>query len=454
MAQRTLVHKQFNSPIGLYSDRNVRETLDRELRTLSNGVVGIDFEHNPTASKPANLANSAVLRMLEEEEQEQRRSGSQPGLRRVAWPPPSDVTVHPSQVPLNYNQQPQDQQQYQPAAAPAPAATSLQDGASYSAQPAAAPLSPVGVPQAYTQAQYAQPQSYTSPQYNQPQYNQPQYPQSPVSQPPQASRQFPAPAPSYLNRPAVPRGSSPSTAAFSGGVALGQPQAQQSQVPAWRRAASQPSAPLSPPTAQFSSPDPSASTLSPGGTSPTPRGWAPVKAATPTYGQTYTQQVPAATHYQAPTYEADPYQDQFQAQNQFQTQSYQTTTSYQATETQQHQQYYQPAVRQPSPGVITLRTELPVSQAPAPVYASQPPVFSFKGGSNMRGDQKWPPVEYKQQAAAENEARLRLAAGPACRPRRCNKDYTAFFAKNALSHNYPGYRVPPGTQHVNGQSMM
>lgn len=27
------------------------------------------------------------------------------------------------------------------------------------------------------------------------------------------------------------------------------------------------------------------------------------------------------------------------------------------------------------------------------------------------------------------------------------KDYSAFFAKHALSHNYPGYRVPPGTQH-------
>lgn len=38
--QRRLVHKQFNSPIGLYSDRNVRETLDRELKVLSNGVVG------------------------------------------------------------------------------------------------------------------------------------------------------------------------------------------------------------------------------------------------------------------------------------------------------------------------------------------------------------------------------------------------------------------------------
>lgn len=38
--QRRIVHKQFNSPIALYSDTNVKETLDRELKTLNNGAVG------------------------------------------------------------------------------------------------------------------------------------------------------------------------------------------------------------------------------------------------------------------------------------------------------------------------------------------------------------------------------------------------------------------------------
>lgn len=40
MAQKALVHKQFNSPLGLYSDNNIKETLNRELKTLSNGIVG------------------------------------------------------------------------------------------------------------------------------------------------------------------------------------------------------------------------------------------------------------------------------------------------------------------------------------------------------------------------------------------------------------------------------
>ncbi|XP_076764121.1 uncharacterized protein LOC143431340 isoform X2 [Xylocopa sonorina] len=45
----------------------------------------IDFNQ---LAKPANLQNSAVLRMLEEEEARQR--GGQPSLKRVAWPPPPE----------------------------------------------------------------------------------------------------------------------------------------------------------------------------------------------------------------------------------------------------------------------------------------------------------------------------------------------------------------------------
>lgn len=39
----------------------------------------------------------------------------------------------------------------------------------------------------------------------------------------------------------------------------------------------------------------------------------------------------------------------------------------------------------------------------------------------MRGDQKWPPTETKQQMELENEARRKLAQGPAFRPKRAQK---------------------------------
>lgn len=111
------------------------------------------------------------------------------------------------------------------------------------------------------------------------------------------------------------------------------------------------------------------------------------------------------------------------------------------------QQIYHPVHFEPPKTTVTLRATPPVSQSPAPVYQAQPPVASVQGGARMRGDQKWPPESVKQQTAAENEARVALAKGPAFRPRKVKKDYTSFFAQHALNSTYPGYRAPPGTQH-------
>ncbi|XP_075216849.1 uncharacterized protein LOC142322079 isoform X4 [Lycorma delicatula] len=110
-------------------------------------------------------------------------------------------------------------------------------------------------------------------------------------------------------------------------------------------------------------------------------------------------------------------------------------------------QYHPPHQFEPPPSTITLRSSAPFNQAPPPVFMSQPATATHQGGHRMRGDDKWPPEDYKQQAAAENEARLAIAKGPAFRPRKIQKDYSSFFAQNALNSTYPGYRAPPGTQH-------
>lgn len=65
----------------------------------------------------------------------------------------------------------------------------------------------------------------------------------------------------------------------------------------------------------------------------------------------------------------------------------------------------------------------------------------------MRGDLKWPPPETKALMEAENIARIELARGPVCRPRKVKKDYSGFFAQHALNSTYPGYKAPPGTQY-------
>uniref|UniRef100_A0A0V0GBS5 Putative activating signal cointegrator 1 complex subunit 2 protein isoform x2 n=1 Tax=Triatoma dimidiata TaxID=72491 RepID=A0A0V0GBS5_TRIDM len=108
---------------------------------------------------------------------------------------------------------------------------------------------------------------------------------------------------------------------------------------------------------------------------------------------------------------------------------------------------YHPVHFEPPKTTVTLLPTAPVRQKPPPVYISQPVTATVKGGTRMRGDQKWPPESVKQQAAAENEARVALAKGPACRPRKVKKDYSTFFAQHALTTTYPGYKAPPGTQH-------
>ncbi|CAB0008625.1 unnamed protein product [Nesidiocoris tenuis] len=108
---------------------------------------------------------------------------------------------------------------------------------------------------------------------------------------------------------------------------------------------------------------------------------------------------------------------------------------------------FQPIKFEPPKTVVQLRPSPPIRQAPSPVYSSQPVTVTYQGGQRMRGDQKWPPESVKQQAEAENMARIALAKGPACRPRKVKKDYSTFFAQHALNSTYPGYRAPPGTQH-------
>lgn len=48
------------------------------------------------------------------------------------------------------------------------------------------------------------------------------------------------------------------------------------------------------------------------------------------------------------------------------------------------------------------------------------------GGTNMRGDQKWPPQDTKRPSDIDNEERRKLALGPVCRPRRAQKVINLF----------------------------
>ncbi|KAK9710625.1 hypothetical protein QE152_g25918 [Popillia japonica] len=119
-------------------------------------------------------------------------------------------------------------------------------------------------------------------------------------------------------------------------------------------------------------------------------------------------------------------------------------------------QRYQVPVKQvePPPSTITLRPQAPVSQAPPPLVTSQPATATLRGGKHLRGDLKWPPENVREKMAAEEQHLIELSQGPAVRPRKNCKDYSSFFAKHALTHAYPGYKIPPGTQFYDHNPVM
>ncbi|XP_017133746.1 mediator of RNA polymerase II transcription subunit 15 isoform X6 [Drosophila elegans] len=371
--QRKLVHKQFNSPMGLYSQENVKATLNRELKAFGGEGIEVDDQ----ISKPLNLANSAVLRAVEEEEQQAKS-----GYKRVAWPPASE-----ERIIREFTPQPQTQ-------SPAPGAGGYYPQA-HAPSPAAAP---------------PQQQQYGAPSYDGQQQQQPATPWQQQQQQPQ--------------QPAAPW----------------QQQQQHQQVPQQQyQPQSQAQAPYQPPQWNQQQQQPSYQT-SPYQQQPQQQ---QQQQQQPSY---YPQQNGGSTFAQTPynSYSQPqlPYsQDQTDLLQQQQQQQQQHPGSFAGQDN---------SYRGASPGIITLRKEAPVSQQPAPVYTSQPAAVSYQGGSKLRGDLKWPPPEYKEAAARENEERRQLALGPVCRPRRVNRDYTPFFAKHQLNNGYPSYKVPPGTQHIFG----
>ncbi|XP_046456537.1 PDZ and LIM domain protein Zasp-like isoform X1 [Daphnia pulex] len=159
---KTLNRQQFNSPMGLYSEEKIAETLTSQAEVLSQGVLGINFKKN---EKIYDSTNSEVLKMLQEMDKEpQDEPDEDPAEvthRAVAVNPPiksqapqqQPFVVHhpvvqqqqqqPKQQPVVihhpiHQQQPQQQQQqqYVPVAAPV---TSL-------VGPMSAPVAPVSRP--------------------------------------------------------------------------------------------------------------------------------------------------------------------------------------------------------------------------------------------------------------------------------------------------------------------
>ncbi|XP_046456524.1 PDZ and LIM domain protein Zasp-like isoform X7 [Daphnia pulex] len=58
-----MVNRQFNSPMGLYSEESIAETLSSQAEVLSQGVLGVNFKKNDKTYDPGN---SEVFKMIQE----------------------------------------------------------------------------------------------------------------------------------------------------------------------------------------------------------------------------------------------------------------------------------------------------------------------------------------------------------------------------------------------------
>uniref|UniRef100_A0A1L8DMR5 Putative adaptor protein enigma n=1 Tax=Nyssomyia neivai TaxID=330878 RepID=A0A1L8DMR5_9DIPT len=62
---KSIVNKQYNTPVGMYSDESIAETLSAQAEVLAGGVLGVNFKKN---ERIYNSANSEVFKMLQEAE--------------------------------------------------------------------------------------------------------------------------------------------------------------------------------------------------------------------------------------------------------------------------------------------------------------------------------------------------------------------------------------------------
>ncbi|EFN67496.1 hypothetical protein EAG_02883 [Camponotus floridanus] len=447
------VNKQFNSPINLYSPQVIQETLDRQTQVLANGAVGIDFNQ---LAKPANLQNSAVLRMLEEEETRQR--GGQPGhglrvANRAQCRFPHSLAGHQesskigSQLvfaimkgtsdfamalvvggcpfwqsrvrlrdsvikPENSTWESNRYVTYKIQAN----FISCQEVYSHTLTRLTMRDSPYG-------CRNGHPLRHTRGAVQSMCLKRVAWPPPPEDQDFDYVEQTPIQAKNYL---------------FSSGKTRGYGDLGSYQSSPTSGPSPQPSLVIAPQSAVPSSPSP----VSPGGTllrqpshfrqqQTNLKSWTPVTPPA-------TSPLPHQQHPPLPSQQTQPWQQHSQDPYDRTPQKQQNQPGYQSSV---------PAAFEAPPSTIILRPEPPISQIPAPVYQAQPAATKAPATGNMRGDLKWPPPTIKAQVEAENRARIELAKGPAFRPRRVNKDYSSFFAQHALNSNYPGYRAPPGTQY-------
>ncbi|XP_036332806.1 PDZ and LIM domain protein Zasp isoform X8 [Rhagoletis pomonella] len=106
---KSIVNKQYNTPVGIYSDESIAETLSAQAEVLAGGVLGVNFKKNEKEYQPDK---SEVLKFLREEETGQ----STPAFQQDYQHQHQNQHQHLHHQQQQPQQQQQQQQHYQPSA--------------------------------------------------------------------------------------------------------------------------------------------------------------------------------------------------------------------------------------------------------------------------------------------------------------------------------------------------
>ncbi|CAG9827251.1 unnamed protein product [Diabrotica balteata] len=101
-----LVNKQYNSPLKLYSEESIAETLSAQTEVLSTGALGVNFKKN---ERNYDASNSEVLRALKEAENQPSYPDHEADSGVVTSPNSGIAGLRHVQAPENRPQPPQPQ---------------------------------------------------------------------------------------------------------------------------------------------------------------------------------------------------------------------------------------------------------------------------------------------------------------------------------------------------------
>ncbi|XP_015437675.1 PREDICTED: PDZ and LIM domain protein Zasp isoform X5 [Dufourea novaeangliae] len=129
---KSIVNKQYNSPVGIYSEETIAETLSAQAEVLAGGVLGVNFKKN---EKNYNAENSEVFKMVQEADKEPKTpEPAEPTAQSGVITPssPALAGLRPVSAPETKQQQqyqpPQQQQQQQQQQQPSTPQSSLPPG--------------------------------------------------------------------------------------------------------------------------------------------------------------------------------------------------------------------------------------------------------------------------------------------------------------------------------------